>query len=235
MAKYTLLDMTQSILSAMDSDPVNSIDETVEAVQVADLVKEAYFELLSQRDWPFLFELGQLIALADTNNPTKMKMEDTWNKIKWIRYNKQETEYLAPDEFTALLDSRTAQAGVVNANGIGLNRDPSYWTSYDDKFIIFDSYNSTVESTLSQSKTNVYAAIEPTWTHVDSFVPDIPEKFFPTLIAEAKAQAFVNLKQQANTREEVKARRGRMAMRNEAWRNEYGEIKYNTKVNYGRK
>ena len=142
---------------------------------------------------------------------------------------------MAPDEFTALLDSRTAQAGVVNANGIGLNRDPSYWTSYDDKFIIFDSYNSTAESTLSQSKTNVYAAIEPTWTHVDSFVPDIPEKFFPTLIAEAKAQAFVNLKQQANTREEVKARRGRMAMRNEAWRNEYGEIKYNTKVNYGRK
>ncbi len=42
MAKLTLLDMTQNILSALDSDPVDSIDETVEAVQVAELVKEAY-------------------------------------------------------------------------------------------------------------------------------------------------------------------------------------------------
>ena len=43
MAKLTLLDMTQNILSALDSDPVDSIDETVEAVQVAELIKEAYF------------------------------------------------------------------------------------------------------------------------------------------------------------------------------------------------
>jgi hypothetical protein len=234
MAKYTLLDMTQSILSAMDSDAVSTIDETVEAVQVADLVKEAYFELLSQRDWPFLFELGELIALADLNNPTKMKMVDTWNKIKWIRYDRAEVEYLSPADFTAMIDQRTPQLNVVNSLGFGLNRNPTYWTSYDDEHIIFDSYNSTVESTLSQSKTKVYAALAPTWVHDDTFTPNIPEKFFPTLIAEAKAQSFINLKQQQNNREELKARRGRMTMRNEAWRNEYGETTYNKKVNYGR-
>jgi hypothetical protein len=54
------------------------------------------------------------------------------------------------------------------------------------------------------------------------------------LLAEAKSQAFVNLKQQSNAREERKATRGRMAMRNESWKNDNGEIKYNTKVNYGR-
>jgi len=84
MAKLTLLDMTQNILSAMDSDPVSSIDETVESVQVADLVKEAFFEIISQRDWPFLFQLVQLTGLGDTSNPTKMMMSDTWNKVSGL-------------------------------------------------------------------------------------------------------------------------------------------------------
>jgi len=235
MAKYTLLEMTQSILNSMDSDVVNSIDDTVESIQVADLVKEAFFELMSQREWPFTFELAELTALADTNNPTKMQMSDTWNKIKWIRYNKKEVQYLSPDNFTEMLDNRTAQANVVNSNGIALTRDPDYWTTYDDEYVIFDAYNSSVESTLQQSKTKVYASIQPTWTHTDTFVPSIPEKMFQLLLAEAKAQAFVNLKQQANAREEIKVKRGRMTMQNEAWRNEYGESKYNRKVNYGRK
>lgn len=235
MATYTLLEITQNVLNALDSDNVNSIDDTVESVQVAQLVKEAYYELISQRDWPFLYDLGILVSLGDISTPTKMVLNSSWNKVKWIRYNKKEVSYLSPDDFTDLIDKRTVQTGVTNSSGIGLNRDPDYWTSYDDTHVIFDSYNSTVESLLSSSKTNVYATITPTWTHVDTFVPQMPEKFFPMLIAEVKAQAFVNLKQQSNAREERKAQRGRVTMRNEAWRNEYGETKYNTKVNYGRK
>ena len=235
MAVYTVLEMTQNILNALDSDNVNSIDDTVESIQVAEIIKETYFELISQRDWPFLYTLGKLIALGDVNTPTKMRMETAWNKIKWIRYNKKEVEYLSPDDFTNLLDGRTEQSGITNSDGIGLNRDPTYWTSYDDDYIMFDSYDSTAESTLSANKTNVYVTLTPTWSHIDTFTPDIPEKFFPMFIAEAKAQAFVNLKQQSNAREERKAQRGRTLMRNEAWRNDYGETKYNTKVNYGRK
>jgi hypothetical protein len=235
MAKYTLLELTQSILNAMDSDNVNSIDDTVESIQVAELVKESFFDLISQRDWPFMFDLDSLIALSDLNNPTKMQMKDTWNKIKWIRYNKQEVEYLSPSDFTELLDNRTAQANVVDANGIVLTRDPTYWTTYDDEYVVFDAYNASVESTLQQQKTKVYASIQPTWTHSDTFVPDIPEKMFQILLSDSKAQAFVNLKQQSNAREERKAQRAKVIMRNEAWRNEYGETKYNKRVNYGRK
>lgn len=235
MAAMTLLQMTQSILSALDSDPVDSIDETVEAVQVADLVKEAYFDLMSQRDWPFLFQLGNLTGLGDTSNPTKMFIPANYNKIKWVKYNKKEIEYITPEEFKHLIDSRTVEAGKVDANGYVLNADPLYWTSYDDVYITFDGYLSTTESSLQGSKTAIYGTVAPSWTHVDSFTPSIPEKFFPTLLAEAKSQAFVNLKQQNNAREERKAQRGRVIMRNEAWRNENGEIKYNTKVNYGRR
>lgn len=227
--------MTQNILSALDSDPVDSIDETVESVQVADLIKEAYFELLSQRDWPFLFVLGQLVALGDVNNPTKMRLPDTWNRIKWIKYNKKEVEWTDPETFQHILDNRTEQAGVVDSNGYVINRDPIYWTSFDDVYVYFDGYNYANEATLQASNTTAYGTQAAAWTHIDTFTPNIPEKFFPTLLAEAKSQAFINLKQQANAREERKATRGRMAMRNDAWRNVNGMAKYNTKVNYGRK
>jgi hypothetical protein len=235
MAKMTLLEMTQSILSAMDSDPVDSIDETVEAIQVADIVKEAFFELMSQRDWPFLFNTGSLQGLGDVNNPTKMKMPDTWKKVKWIKYNKKTITYIDPETFTEMIDNRAALAGVINANGYVINADPVYWTSFDDTFIIFDGFNNSAESTLQASNSKAYASIAPTWSHVDSFIPALPEKFFPTLLAESKSQAFVNLKQQSNNREERKAQRGRMAMRNEAWRNDEASIKFNRKVNYGRR
>lgn len=234
MAKLSLLDMTQNILSALDSDPVSSIDETVEAVQVAELVKEAYFELLSQRDWPFLFQLAPLQALGDLSNPTKMKIPDTWNKVKWIKYNKKEVQWVDPQTFNDIISNRVEQAGVINANGYVINQDPQYWTSYDDQILIFDGYNIAEDDTLQAHKSSAYGTQQATWTHRDNFVPAIPEKFFPTLLAEAKSQAFVNLKQQSNAREERKATRGRMAMRNDSWRNEKGEIKYNTRVNYGR-
>lgn len=235
MPKLTLLDMTQSILSAMDSDPVNSIDDTVESVQVADLVKEAYFDLISQRDWPFTFALQQLQGLGNTSTPTTMKMPDGWNKVKWLKYNKKEVEYVDPTEFKHLIDTRTVTPNVVDANGYIINSDPAYWTSFDDVFVVFDGYNAAVESTLVAVKSTAYVSLAATWTHSDTFIPNIPDKFFPTLLAEAKSQAFVNLKQQSNAREERKAQRGRVIMRNEAWRNENGEIKYNNKVNYGRK
>jgi hypothetical protein len=233
--KLTLLDMTQNILSALDSDPVGSIDETVEAIQVAELIKEAYFELISQRDWPFLFQLGQLQSLGDVNNPTRMRLGDTWNKLKWIKYNKKDVTYVEPEVFANIISNRVEQAGVINSAGYVINQDPVYWTSFDDTTIIFDGYNSAEDTTLQASKSSIYGTVQASWQQLDSFIPSIPEKFFPTLLAEAKSQAFINLKQQANAREERKATRGRMAMRNEAWRNENGEAKYNRKVNYGRK
>ena len=232
--KLSLLDMVQNILSAMDSDEVSSIDETVEAVQVALLVKEAYFDILAQRDWPFLQQLYSLEGLGDVANPTKMKLPDNANKVFWIKYDGKEVDYVEPQTFLDIIDKRVEQTGVVDANGYVLNRNPLYWTSYDDKHIVFDGRNSAVDNTLIGSKTKVFGTMAAEWQHVDTFIPNLPEKFFPTLLAEAKAQAFVNLKQQANAREERKAQKGKVTMRNEAWRNENGEAKYNRKVNYGR-
>lgn len=235
MATMTLIEMVQNILSAMDSDAVNSIDDTVESEQVALIVKETYFDIITQRDWPFLRTTFQFTGLGDTDNPTKMRIPTDYNKVLWVKYNKKEVTYLDPKEFQNVVDSRVQQTGVVDANGFGLNADPSYYTSFDDDYVVFDSYDSTSESTLTSANCLVYGVLAPSWTHSDAFTPLLPDKMFPTLLADAKATCFLNLKQQANAREERRAQRGRVRMQNEAWKNNDAEGKWNTKVNYGRR
>ncbi len=44
--KYTLLEIVQEILSDMDSDEVNSIDDTTESEQVATIVKSTYLSMM---------------------------------------------------------------------------------------------------------------------------------------------------------------------------------------------
>lgn len=235
MATMTLLDMTQSILSAIDSDPVDSISDTVESQQVALIIKEAFFDLMSRREWAFLRDEFQLVGLGDTANPTKMQIPEGVNKIFWIKYNKEDVIYLDPKTFRDMIDMRNTSLANVNANGFITDKMPTYWTSYDDDFIWFDSYDFPTEDSLTSAYSKAYGVQIPAWTHADSFVPALPERYFSALLAEAKAQSFANLKQQVNAREEQKARRGQVIMQREHWKNEQGEPKFNTKVNYGRK
>lgn len=236
MAKLTLLGMVQDILNDMDSDPANSIDDTEESLQVAQIVKTAYFKLASRRDdWPFLKTLTTLTGLGDVTNPTKMQFPTNLNKVYWIKYNKKSVQYLEPEEFKKMVDERTAQTGVVNSSGYIINADPQYWTTYDDDFVFFDGRNSAVDTTLQASKSAVYGILVPSWNHVDGFVPTLPEKMFPILLADAKGTAFLALKQQANAKEEDFARRGMARAQNTAYRNDKGEPTTNKGVSYGRK
>lgn len=219
----------------MDSDAVNSIDDTVEAGQVAQTVKECYFDMVSDRDWPFLRTLTNLTGLGDTANPTKMRIPTGLNKIFWIRYNKKPVEYMAPEAFKKMIDEREEQEDVVDEDGYVLNRDPEYWTTYDDDYVVFDGYDSETESTLQQSKATVYGITIPAWEHEDDFIPTLPEKMFPTLLADAKGTCFLNIKQQANSKEERKAQRGRVRFQQEAWRTDKAEHTTGNQVNYGRR
>ena len=234
MATMTLLEMVQSILSAMESDSVNDISATTESIDVATIIKETYFDLMSSRDWPFLRSYTELTGLGDTSNPTKMRFPTGVNKVYWIKYNKKDTTYMDPKEFVDMIDSREAQAGVIDANGYLINQDPTYWTSFDDDYVVFDGYNSAVDNTLQQTKSKIWAVMVPSWTVSNTFVPTLPEKMFPTLLADAKGTCFLNFKQTAHAKEERKAQRGRVRMQNESWKNNAAESRNNSGVNFGR-
>ncbi len=63
-------------------------------------------------------------------------------------------------------------------------------------------------SFLQKSKVQCYGEIVPSWTHSNTFTPNLDAKHFTLLLNEAKAQAFIELKQQANPKAEKRARRG---------------------------
>ncbi len=247
MAKLTLLDMTQNILTAMSSDNVNSISDTQESLDVAEVIKETYYDLLSRRDYSWLGKLTQLVGLADNTNPTKMQIPQSLSKILWIKYQVSDIaelrwtiiDYQTPLEFLNQMHGRnstvTEVTTVTDSSGATFlilnDRRPSYWTSFDDDFIVFDAYNSSVDTTLQSSKSLVHAIEYPTWTATDTFIPDLPEHLFSMVLAEAKSTAMFNFKEVANPKEEQKSRKQQVRMQYASWR-ENGSP---TRPHYGRK
>lgn len=86
MANPTLLEMTQEVLSALDSDSVNSISDTVEATQVATIIKRKYYDIVSRGALPEQQVLGQLTASGDSTLPTLMYVPAGTVQIDWIKY-----------------------------------------------------------------------------------------------------------------------------------------------------
>lgn len=248
MAKKTLLEIVQDILNDLESDEVNSINDTVEALQIAQIVRSTYEALISGRDWPHLNELFQLDS-GTVAKPTHMKLPETILNISWVKYNKRrvsdtkdkvlEVEYKTPEDFLTILEERDSSASnvtvVTDDSGISLNIvnnfPPSYYTTFDNEYLVFDSFDSALETNLQNSKTSCYGQRDPTFTVTDGFIPDLPVQMFPYLQNEAKSTAFLVLKQMPNQKAEQYSVTQRRRMSQEAWRVKNG-ITY---PNYGRK
>lgn len=249
MAKKTLLELVQDILSATDGDEVNSISDTIEAGQVATIVKQCYFDIIDEHDLPVNGAVVNLTGLADTAKPTHMKLPDSISKIEWIKYDTRESVsgdytysdmvYKDPDEFITFTNSRPA-SDTTNYQVVMYNADtpivicktsaPSFWTSFDDEYIIFDSYNTTVDSTLQTSKNICYGFERPELTIDDDSIPDLPENLFGYLEAQATAVCFSQLKQEVNPKAEQRERRLRIRSQRSKWRQ--GRM-INDDVDYG--
>lgn len=249
--KLSLLDMVQDIASDMNSDNVNSITDTVESLQIAQIIKSTYYELHANRNWPNTRELIQLDSSGTTSRPTHMKIPDTVKEIYSadVTYNKQragetrkryeDVHYLYPDEFLQMTNQRntdnTNVDTILDINGVEINiftdKHPQYWTSFDDEYMVFDSYDVDVETTLQNSKTQIIAWVIPSWTMSNTFVPDLPIDGFPLLLAEAKSRCFINIKEMANEKVEQSAQKQSRWMARKSWKAK-GGVRY---PDYGRK
>jgi hypothetical protein len=248
MAKMTLLEMTQDILSDMDSDEVNSINDSIESLQVAQIIKTTYYNIIDGRDYDFLYELFQLESSGTSSRPTHMKLPENIIDLKYIKYNTRKSadtkdkylkiDYLNPEDFMEVLDTRDSSKSnvtvVTDTTGISLNikndKAPEYFTSFDDENLVFDYHDSAVDSTLTNSKTQCHGKRSVAFTLSDSFTPDLPVQMFSYLLAEAKSVAFVTLKQVANAKAEQVSTSQKRRMSQDAWRLKNG-IHY---PNYGR-
>jgi 6-pyruvoyl-tetrahydropterin synthase len=247
--KPNLLEITQEILSDMDSDVINSIDDTDEATQVAQIVKSTFEAMISNRNWPHTARLINLVASTDNTLPTHMTIAEDVKEFISVFYDKRkstetrlrydEVKYKGPDDFLRYTNNRDSTNSniltITDPSGILLliqdDKAPSFYTSFDDNTLVFDSYDSAVDTTLQSSKTQARAFVIPTFELSDTHIPDLPTEAFSALIEEAKSKAQFKLKQMQDIKSEQEASRQQRWLSRKAWR-VHGGIRY---PDYGRK
>lgn len=249
MAKLTLLEIVQDILSDMTSDVINSIDDTEEAQQVAQIVKSTYMAMMSNRNWPHTRQLVHLIASTDSDRPTHMTLDEEIKEMISVYYDKrkngetrllyQEVKWKDPDDFLRMLNSRNSDNSnvliVEDPSGIILliqnDKAPTYYTSFDDETLVFDSWDSDVEDTLQENKTQARAYVTPAFVMDDTYIPDLPEEAFSAFLEEAKSRAQYKLHSVQDIKSEQEAVRQQRWLSRKAWK-VAGGIRY---PDYGRK
>lgn len=249
MPSMTVLEMVQNILSSLDSDEVNSINDTLESVQIAKVIETTYYNIMSGRDWPHLYELFRLSPSGTSARPTHMSIPDGYMEMAWVKYNQitsdetkanfQTIPYKTPEDFFDYINSRDETLSTVDEitdpSGVVLkisnDVSPKYYTTFDGTTIVFDSYDSDLGVTLLESSTQCFGKKEPSFTISDTFVPDIPPSMFSYLLSEAKATCFLELKQMPHQKAEQNSITQRRRLSQDSWK-VVGGITYS---NYGRK
>lgn len=246
--KMTLLEIVQDILNDLDSDNVNSISDTVESEQVAQIVRTCYWEMIGNRNWPHLKKLFQMESSGNIALPNYLRIPENLKQLEFFKYETQkegerivqkEIVFKHPDQFLSIISARDSEDSkittVIDPSGskllINNTVAPTYWTTFDDFYLVTDSYDKSVEDTLQKSKTQCLGYLHPTWVHSDSAIPNLPAEAFPALLAEAKSTASVAVKQMVNQKAEQKASRQQRWLSRKAWRLE-GGVRYD---DYGRK
>lgn len=250
--KLTMLQVVQKTMEALNLDEVNSISDSPDAEQIAQIAQDSAYELLNMSEWPFSIRYTQLESIADNDRPNYLRIPDEVTRIDYIRYDKtdpanqdadevdlveiEQIKWLPPEQFLEMTLRRNSQMDEVSVytdfNGADLliytDRGPDYWTSFDDEYIVFDAYDSDIESTLQGNKSQVHAKWIEDIVIDDDFMLDAPAHFFSTWLAETKSTAFIYLKQEASPKDEQRARRGLAVLRRNASRtdNNDGKVKY---------
>lgn len=84
--RYTLLQLTQNILSSLNSDEVNSIGDTTESTQVAELIRTTYYNMVAREDFPEHTRLFHLEPSTSSAEPVLMFKPDGVSKVIWMKY-----------------------------------------------------------------------------------------------------------------------------------------------------
>ncbi len=251
--KFTLLQIVQKTMEALGSDEVNSISDSVESEQIAQIAQDAYYELMNQREWPHLLNLMQMESIADSTKPNYLRIPDAVVRIDQIKYDNtdpmdatlgalihiDEVKWITPQVFLDMAQARNTERDdvvtITDFSGVRYHIlddfKPQWWTSFDDEYMVFDAYDVGIESTLQGNKSQALCKIIPDFVIADSTVADMPAHIFQTWLAEVKSTAMLYMRQEVSQKDEQRARRGLAVARRDASRTENSD----GKVKFGRR
>lgn len=207
--KKTLLEITMDVLNAINGDEINSISDTVEALQTAQDIQNVYYDIIGRKDWQFLRKLKKLDSASSSDLPTHLIVPELASKIEYINYNKRKdgdtrnyyrpVYFKFPDEFLEYVNGRdNTQSNyevITDVNGVEFtvrnDAHPTYFTSFDDLYVVMDSYDSTLEGTLQGRYTQAGLYMHPAWSMDDNFTPELPAEMFAMFVAECMSYAIL--------------------------------------------
>jgi hypothetical protein len=252
MAKPTLLEFVQDILSDADGDDVNAITDTVEADQCARVVRDCFDQIVDLHDFEHTKTLKQLAATS-ASTPNVMTRPEGFHTLEWIRYDKrilsgdqQNFElvyYMEVDRFIASASSLSTDDSTVD--GVTLStghvlpvrndKAPTYFTVMDQGSdeIVFDSYDSALETNLQASKSLAYGIEKPSLALVGSSEISLPKHLAVLVKREARAMYFDLYKDGITS--EVDRTRRRAETRAQRQRNIIKNTDNDNRPDYGRK
>ncbi len=232
MPKRTLLEIVQKILVAIDGEEVNTLGDTTEATQIANIVEDTYYNLITNREVPEHESFIKLTAASDINFPTHFTYPTDVHRIDCVWYDTSndgsfeytEIKFLEPLAFIKRIDSVQSNFEMVLDKSAGTSlrivndTQPEFYTSFDDTNIVFNSYNSEIDDTLRESKVRAHGVTHPSFIIADNFVPDIDENYFPLLLAESTSTAQSLFAGGSDPKTEQAARRNRMYIQNDKYK-----------------
>lgn len=251
---YTLLQLVQIVGSSIDSDDISSITDSTESSQIATILKTVFFDIISRANLPEHYDLVNLTEVS-SSYPVKMTIPSEVSEILWVKYDNATTSdtdvqmrqvhFQDLETFMSRMhqldesDSTVGNFTLSTSSGAFTvmylnNKAPEYYTTFDDATLIFDSYDSSVETYLKSTKSLAYIHLGPTWTESDAFVPDLDDPQFSLLINEAKSLAWAELRQTQHAKAEQGAKRNWTTLQHSKYKTEH-ETYFDRLPNYGRK
>ena len=277
--KYTLLQMVQRIAAKLGGDEISTLDETIEAVDIKNEVLNTFDDLISIQEWEWLKHIPRQLD-ARTVDPAQpacvlnipadvLHIESLMYEVQSVvgeRATCKKLTYLAPAAFQQMVMSRGIGDNIdeLTVNEIPWriynNRNPSYFTTFDERVVVFDGYDSAIDTTgIDYSKTSCITRITISSDDIDGSQsgstggggeglqdasatyqydngvnrsPPLPDWFYNLWYHEATARCFSSIRGVEDGRTERMARR---AMTTAIRMDNVGAPNYvDDGVNYGR-
>jgi hypothetical protein len=226
--KRTILKLVQDLGEGINTDEIDTLDETEEVVRIQNILEQTVKEILDRKTWEFMKDkVRQLDVRTDATQLNTLLIPDDVILIKCLRYKDDQGKfynvtYLQACDFIKKIQSRTSTDTdidiITNSDGVELlvRNDivPRYWTSFDEETITFDAYNLATGSGNLIADSVIIADVMPVTDFTDpTAVLNIPERMETLVFNEALTTCNYRIRQTRDPRADRVARRQGISLR----------------------
>ena len=216
------------------------------------MVRDAYYQITDLHDFESTKTLVELDATS-ASTPNVMTRPEGFHAIEFVKYDKKTSagdnssyeyvDYKEVEDFLELVhkrdtdDSNVQEVTLSTGHPIPVTNDqaPTFYTIMDDgdDELVFDSFDSALETNLQQSKSLSYGTQKPTYVLADGTTMSLP-KHLETLVKRTARAMYFDLYKDGITSEIDRTRR-RAETRAQRQRHIVKNSDNDRSPNYGRK